>query len=119
MIKNILIAAAIKPLPGKTWQGLYDCIRRGATDFNCVVMGGIVTGGRGCINMGLKIQGDNEKSIDVFGKQLCLAMMPAKWGDTPSIVEDGFICDIEKEQRIAFSNMLEKKIRDCGQHEDD
>jgi len=95
MIRNILIAAAVKPVPGNSWQDLYDAICHGAIDFNCIVLGGIVTHGPGCINMGLKILGDNETSIDVFGKQLCLAMMPAKWGGTSDPIADGFICELE------------------------
>ena len=90
MIKNILIASATKPVNGKTWEDLYNMIRAEAKPFNCAVIGGVVAPGPGCINLGLKIHGDNEKSVDVFGKAICMAMMPAKWGDTVSEIADGF-----------------------------
>ena len=95
MIKNILIAAAVKPIRGASFEDVYNLIRAEAGAFNCTVMGGIWTHGRGCTNLGLKIHGDNESSIDSFGHSLCLALMPAKWCDTPDTVEDGFICELE------------------------
>ncbi|MHC4266469.1 MAG: hypothetical protein ACYSUK_11130 [Planctomycetota bacterium] len=95
MIKNILIAAAVKPTKGKTFEDVYNLIRASAKEFNCTVLGGIWTYGRGCTNLGLKIHGDNESSIDTFGQGLCLALMPAKWCDTPDEIADGFICEIE------------------------
>jgi len=94
MVKNILIAAAIKPIEGKTFQDVYNLIRASAKEFNCTVMGGIWTHGRGCTNLGLKIHGECN-SIDTFGQALCMAMMPAKWCDTPDEIEDGFICELE------------------------
>jgi len=96
VIKNILIAAAVKPLPGNTWEVLYERIQICAKAFNCVVLGGIVTHGPGCINMGLKIHGNNEKSIDVFAILLCRAMQPGKWGNTKDPIADGFICELEQ-----------------------
>lgn len=95
MIKNILIASATKPKPGYSWDTVFDEVRKGALQFNCVVMGGIVTHGPGCINMGLKVVGINEKNIDIFGKALCMAFMPAKWCDTPSEIKDGFIVELD------------------------
>lgn len=91
MIKNILIAAAVKPIEGKNWSDLYRVIQVAALDFNCVVLGGIVTGGPGCINMGLKLHGPNESRINDFGKAVCLSMMPSKWCDTPDEIKDGFV----------------------------
>jgi hypothetical protein len=96
MIKNILIAAAVKPVSGMTFEDVYNTIRGEAKMFNCVVLGGIWTYGPGCTNLGLKIHGDNESSIDSFGKALCMALMPAKWGDTSDSIEDGFICELEE-----------------------
>jgi len=91
MIKNILIASATETIEGKTWQDLYTQVCIAASSMDCTVLGGIVTSGPGCINMGLKVHAINETQLDTFGKALCMAMMPAKWGNTNDEIKDGFI----------------------------
>ena len=95
MEMKILIASATKPIEGTTPEKLYAMIQHVAHEhYNVLVIGGRWQPGPGCNNMGFKLVG-KKSACNEFGKALCLALMPAKWCETPSEIADGFTSCIE------------------------
>ena len=95
MKMKILIASATKPVKGGTYENLYAIMQKAALEeFNVLVTKGIFVPGPGCNNYALELVG-KEKNCNDFGRALCFALMPSKWGGTDDHIPDGFTCELE------------------------
>ena len=87
--EHILIATSGHPKPGGSDKFFSDVVAAAAKDFSIIITRGYYTHGPGCYNLALRCHG-LEEDINAFGRQLCMAMMPSKWGSTEDEIPEGF-----------------------------